>query len=132
MRVYQKPCSEDRLAGVASYILELLREEPDRLAMLAAANGRRPPPGAGWICWAYLTPRIAARAGLVGVASLKLHTLQWSAWRLARRGEVELALTPMKRSLGRIRWARLTPRVVPVPAAHPFFVFRAHREAACS
>jgi hypothetical protein len=129
------PDNDDRLAAVGEHLLALLAEPPDELADLVACCGRRPPtPGAGggWHSWTRLRPRLTARAGMVGKEARVRQIQQWSAWKLATAGKIELAATPQRGQCGRIRFARIAPPAPPMqPAsAHEWAVRGSHAEAA--
>jgi hypothetical protein len=110
------PSNTDRLDFIGAHVLALLAEEPDPLADLVAMAGRRAPIGAGWHGYPRLRVKITARAGLVGTDSRNRQVVQWSMWRLATLGKIELAATPQRGQCGRIRFARLAPKSLPVPS----------------
>jgi hypothetical protein len=126
------PANLDRLDAIGAAALALLAEEPDHLADLIAMLGRRPPPGAGWHGFPRLRPKIMSAAGLPGCGSHGRLMLQWSLWRLALAGRIELAGTAVRGSeCGRIRFARIAPATdaVSTPSAHEWAVSGAHAEA---
>ena len=126
------PVNADRLDAIGLVVLALLAEEPDPLADLIAAIGRRAPDGPGWHGYPRLRAKITARAGLPGTESRNRQIVQWSCWRLAVAGKIELAATPVRGACGRIRYARLVPRppTVVVPGGHGWPApFRSHAGA---
>jgi hypothetical protein len=127
---YYEPYGGLVLDRVGKHILDVLREDADPLELLASTT-RTAPIGDGWRPWPYVTPRVAARIGALAGTAAFLSRAAWAAWRLARRGEIQIATTPMRRSAtGRIRFARALPRRNPLAVA-PLWPapFRAHAEA---
>jgi hypothetical protein len=128
------PSNTDRLDAIGGHVLKLLAEEPDPLADLVAMVGRKPPPSDGgcrWHGYPRLRPKITAAAGLAGTEARNRQVVQWSMWRLATAGKIELAATPVRGQCGRIRFARLVPpsAAVPTPLAHGWAVPHAYPEA---